>query len=137
MLPPCCCHLPSVKQTIRDLLELFCLQSFFYKSHHKVTNIECNAPWLISQHFKTKADSFHPAPFQGTGKRKLGTRSLRLCIGDTRPAEPQTQPALTHHPLIDQTRVYLSKLFVYLTECIKKICLFLKSIFINPSSLYQ
>lgn len=51
------------------------------------------------------------APFQGTGKRKLGTRSLRPCIGDTQNHRPSL--LLRTVPSYDQTRVYLSKLFIY------------------------
>lgn len=52
-----------------------------------------SSPWLISQPFKTKADSSQPAP-EGTAnrKRKLGSRRLRQCVWGTHPTEPQTEP---------------------------------------------
>lgn len=143
VLAPCCCRVPSVKQNIREVLGLFCLHSFFINLTARLSTrsaMSKTSPWLISQPLKTKADSFHPAPFRGRPNRKKETgdkkseeaRSRRPSHITARCCQTDPSPLSRTVSSYDQTSVYLLKLFIYLTECIKSINSFVKSTLINP-----
>lgn len=144
MLSPCCCNIPSAKQNIREVLELFCLHNFFTnltKRLHALSATSKSSPWQISQPFKRKADISHPALFQRRANRRKGTGEQEAAAAPWRhPSHRatgccQTDPACSYAPLTKPGFTYRNYLFTSLNASNKSI--YLLSQYLETPLLYM